>query len=315
MKRWIAVAALLLPAPVLAAPDVATYRALAVQDLRLATIGYRLASANAPFCDVKGYNPGWVIHDIVQYPDAKLAKTAFGFATPLAVSGVVPGGPADKAGIKAGDGVVSVRYAVQGFTWAPDEGKAYERVAAYKQILADGWQSVNLPTTTFRRDGKDFESAFEPPLVCGSDFQVDTKRKADAGANGQMVRITSGMMEFATDDSELAAAVAHELSHNLLRHADRLKALGKKKTGKDVKATEIEADRLSVWLLANAGYDLDTALRFWTRWGSKFPISDSQHPGWKSRIASMGEEIAKMQQTPRVDGLLPPPLLAKTPAQ
>lgn len=312
MRMWIAALLLTLSGSIQAAPakvDVDTYRALAAQDLRLASIGYRLASANAPFCRIKGYNPGWVIHDIAQYPDQSMARAAFGFATPLAVSGVVAGGPAAVAGIHAGDSIVSLRYSVNGYDWAPGAGQGYSRVAAYKALLAEGWKTENDPETIFRRDGQDVALRFHPGLVCASDFQVDTKDKADAGADGKMVSITTGMMDFAKDDGELAAAVAHEMAHNILGHRERLVALGRKKRNSDVKTTEVEADRLSIWLLANAGYDLDTAMRFWQRWGQQFSASDATHPRWKDRMASMKQEIALVASTPQVDGLLPPPML------
>ena len=46
--------------------QVMAYRALIDQDLRLATTGYRLALANAAYCDRKERNSGWVIHDVAQ---------------------------------------------------------------------------------------------------------------------------------------------------------------------------------------------------------------------------------------------------------
>ena len=318
MKAWIVSLALLASTSVDAAPakvDIGTYRALAAQDLRLATIGYRLASANSRFCAVKGYNPGWVIHDIAQYPDEAMAKAAFGFATPLAVSGVVADGPAAKAGVRAGDAIVELRYTVNGYDWTPGQGQGYSRVAAYKALLAEGWKTQNGPETIFRRDGNDVALRFQPGLVCASDFQVDTKNKADAGADGAMVSVTTGMMDFASNDGELAAAVAHELAHNILGHRQRLLALGRKKKNSDVKATEVEADRLSIWLLANAGYDLDTALKFWERWGQQFATSDATHPRWKDRIASMKQEMALIARTAPIDGLLPPPMLTLPTAQ
>ena len=85
------------PASASRADDIAAYRALAQQDLRLAMVGHRLATANATFCQRKTRNPGWVLHDKAQYPDATIAQVAFGFRAPVAVSAVVPGGAAQTA--------------------------------------------------------------------------------------------------------------------------------------------------------------------------------------------------------------------------
>src|SRR3546814_10543788 len=61
----------------------------------------------------------------------------------------------------------------------------------------------------------------------------------------------------------VAAPIAHELAHNILRHRERLEAKGVNYgllsgIGRNVgyfRQTELEADILSVSLLANANYD------------------------------------------------------------
>ena len=71
--------------------------------------------------------------------------------------------------------------------------------------------------------------------------------------------------------------VAHELAHNILRHRARL-AAAKVDTGIGAefgrnrllnRRTEDEADRLSVHLLRNAGYDPRLAVAFWRDEGPK----------------------------------------------
>lgn len=295
-----------------AAPaDLAAYQALAQQDLRLATIGYRLAKANAPFCDRKMQNPGWVLHDEAQYPDKGLAKTAFVFRAPVAISSVVAGGEAERLGLGAGDGIV----AVNGINvTAPDLVKmerATARVERIQTALNDAFAKsgaviVSVVTTAGAADVK-----LQPTAVCKSQFWVDTKSKLDAGADGLSVRVTEGLMTLtAKDDAELAAVVAHEMSHNLLGHRDRLAATGR--GNKQVLTTEMEADRLSVWLMKNAGYDPAAALRFIERYGRKTGLgifSDGTHLRWRSRQKLMQAEILSMAQTDQRNGLQSPPLL------
>jgi beta-barrel assembly-enhancing protease len=117
------------------------------------------------------------------------------------------------------------------------------------------------------------------------------------------------LIEFAGDDQELAAAVAHELAHNLLDHRQQLKT---KRRTKSTLVTEIEADRLSVWLMANAGYDPNAALRFAERYGRKTGLgifSDGTHFRWQKRVKVMQAEIDLMQKAEKQERLLPPPLL------
>ena len=292
-------------------PDTAAYAALIEQDLRLATVGYRLALANAPFCSRKSRNPGWVLHDQQQYPDRKIAASAFQFRQPVSIAATVAGGPADTAGMQKGDGLMGIN----GFVWvwnrsAQSKANSKRLESVFEQVdreLATGGPvSVAMETSGGVRRFK-----LDPPSVCASRFWVDVRDRKDAGADGDKVRITSGTMNYVVDDAELAAVVAHELAHNIIGHRAQLDAVKRGKT-KAILATEIEADRLSVWLMANAGYDTAAALRFADRYGSDYGLgifSAGTHLRWKNRAKVMQAEIDQIAQTVRVAGKLPPPLL------
>ena len=301
-------------------PDAAAYRALVEQDLRLASVGYRLASANAPYCDRKERNPGWVIHDVAQYPDQAVARAAFGFQTPIEIAAIVKDSPADRADANSGDGFVSVNNATLDWPAMPVGKTGYERIAKFKQMLAEKLAANPSLAVKFSRKGADVNLMLAAPLICVSEFQIDTADGLDAGADGQIVRITYSMMRYASDDAELAAVVAHELSHNLLRHREKLNAkrvdrgLGRLfgKSRKAILATEIEADRLSVWLMRNAGYDPKAALTFWGRYGRQYGqgiFTEGTHLRWQKRVALMQAEIDLMTNTGKQNRLLPPPLL------
>lgn len=301
--------------------DVAGYRALIEQDLRLATIGYRIALANAAYCERKDRNPGWVIHDIAQYPDAAIAKAAFGFDSPIQIAAIVENGPADRAKLRAGDGLTSFANATIYWPAMPVGKSGYERMASFKQLLGEKLMEKSSLPIVLSRDEANVTVQLAPPLVCTSDFQIDTKNGLDAGADGQIVRITYGMMRYVDDDQELAAVVAHELSHNILRHREKLNAQGVNrglgrlfgKSRKAILATEVEADRRSVWLMANAGYDPKAALRFWERYGRQYGqgiFSEGTHLRWEKRIELMQREIDLMARAEKQRGLLAPPTLS-----
>jgi beta-barrel assembly-enhancing protease len=315
--KWLLAALALLAAPAIAAApkaeDVAAYRALAALDGRVATIGYRLAAASAPFCKLKARNPGWVLNGIAQFEDAETAAAAFGFSRwSVAVVALVPDGPAAKAGLSVGNGMISLpdtrwdqRMHVLPF---PDA----DGIENLRQTMNRMWTAKGAIEVVFEVGDTRKTLNFAPPEICTSDFWVDTSKKVDAGADGDRVRVTTGLTEFAADDNELAAAIAHELSHNLLGHRARLHGLKKGKT-KATLATEVEADRLSVWLMANAGYDSAAALRFAERYGRKYGLgifNDGTHPRWQKRVASMQAEIALIASTQAKDGLRDPPLLS-----
>jgi beta-barrel assembly-enhancing protease len=295
------------PAP----EQLAAYRALVAQDLRLATVGHRLASANSTFCQRRERNPGWVLHDEKQYPDREIARAAFALRHPVAVSSVVAGSEAERRGIKAGDGLVAINGDVLNIHDEIRHKQSAERIENIEIGMRRALETGGAVQLMLETDSGRTAVALNPPAICKSRFWVDARSNLDAGADGDGVRITEGMMVFVgSDDNQLAAVVAHELAHNLLGHRERLS--NTKRRTREILATEIEADRLSVWLMANAGFDPAGALRFAERYGRKTGLgifSDGTHLRWKSRRKLMQAEIDLMARTQKQNGLLPPPLL------
>src|SRR3546814_2295739 len=95
-------------------------------------------------------------------------------------------------------------------------------------------------------------------------------------------------------------------SSDLLRHRERLEAKGVNYgllsgIGRNVgyfRQTELEADILSVSLLANANYDPHIALSFWRAYGPAHGSSifnSRTHPDWKTRVAVITRAIAQLR--------------------
>ena len=89
---------------------------------------------------------------------------------------------------------------------------------------------------------------------------------------------------------EAAFVIGHELAHNILRHRALLDKLGR--SPENYRQTERAADRLGLWLMANAGYDTSAASAFMQRWARRrgpilFP--ESTHDGWKTRQRTIAE--------------------------
>ncbi|MEO0441986.1 MAG: M48 family metallopeptidase [Pseudomonadota bacterium] len=293
-------------------------------DQRMHVTGYRLVTANAKFCAETVPHLGILLHDLEQYGDKDTARAALGFSSPIAINAVAPGSPAAMAELAAGDGLIAIDgTAVEDIAIdtekLADEKPEYRRIAAVKDDLVEASAKGEVALTMKR--GSDLETVtLKPVLTCPSQFQIRVSKKREASADGKMVSISSTLAQYVLDDDELAAIAAHELAHNLLKHRERLNAqkvnrgfFGQfgKSAGR-IKATEIEADRLSVWLMANAGYDPQAAIRFWTRYGKqhgKGIFSASTHYRWKKRVKLFEEEIAKMLEYEAADGIYTPPLL------
>lgn len=290
-------------------PPKAFFEALRAADLRLATIGYRLTSANVALCDRRQLQLGMPIHALNQYgTDARPnAMAVFGFETLIAVEAVVPGGPAARAGIAAGDSIVALGDrklpaigAAQGTETPADRDAAEAIVAA-------------LPTgrpvpVMLLRGGKPLTVAVPAEPGCRSRFEILLGSGLGASADGAVVQIGERFFE-GYSDAEIAVVVAHELAHNILRHRDRLDAakvsrgltaeLGR--NGRLIRQTEDEADRLGVYLLANAGYDPRSAPQFWRTKGGNVDgglFRSRTHASSKSRATALDALVAEIGDNP-----------------
>lgn len=297
---------------------------LRAADVRVLSVGYRLATANAPFCQQIENAAGMTLHHIGQYADAAAARAAFGFANDYAVLALVADGPAAQAGVRTDDSIASLNAAP--LTPPAEELAAIDQVAAYRPVAwADArFRSAlgNGPAVLgLRRGGQLLEVTVTGTPACRSRFELRPSDAYGASADGDIVGITVPMLAFMVDDDELAAILAHELSHNLLEHRRRLNEAGVQRglmqqLGRNARltlATEIEADRLSVWLMANAGFDPQGAVRFWTRYGKqrgKGIFSAPTHYRWKKRVALFEDEIARLRAATKTSDGWHPPLLA-----
>ena len=318
-------AALLAPmaAPVLAAAPAAPspYAALASIEARVATIGFRLTTANAAWCPVRQPQFGWIWGDPRLYaadrrPEALTAYRAADHNHAF-IAALAPASPAASAGVTVGTAVVGM-----GSAPVPDGvgDHPFARITAIETSVA----ALPVDAPLVLHTGAGHIVSVTPIAGCASDFRVETSDRPAAVADGRMVLVNQGLADFATDDAELAAAIAHELAHNILRHRARLDAAGVdrglgKQFGRNArlfKQTEVEADRLSVWLLAGAGYDPAAAARFWSRFGQRKGrpmFQASTHPNWRDRVASLEAEAAAIASLRKAGQPLHPPLVGAPP--
>jgi hypothetical protein len=294
----------------------ASLAAMRALDQRVAAIGHRLAAANLGWCADQTWLPGFAIHDLSQYgADFRPAAIrAFGLDAGPGVLALVPGGPADRAGLRTDDILLAFdgRPVPRG---TPGRNGSFEQtqliLAALDQAFSDG-QAV----LAVRRGAQRLDVAIEAERGCASRFQLVPGARMNAQADGVYVQVTTALAQFAEDEGELAAVLAHEFAHNVLGHRVRLNQAGVQRgllanfgnNARRIRETEIEADRLSVYLMERAGYDPQAAVRFWSRFGRRgFNFLGSPtHPNWRLRVQSFETEIARIRAA-RAAGRMPAP--------
>lgn len=289
----------------------ATFDAARAVDRRVATIGHRLAVANVTWCRRAQWRAGLVLVQLAMIATSLRGEVrrAFGRDQGLGIMALAADGPAERAGLRPNDIITdfdgeSVQQ--QGASAAQDPFG----LAAVTAALADGEARVGL-----LRGGARMTVTVRGERGCETVFRGVPRQSRNANADGVTVNVNVGLIDYAQGDDELAAVMAHEFAHNVLRHRDRLNAanvsrgvLGVGRGVSAIRQTEIEADRLSVYLMDRAGYDPDAAVRFWTRYGPH-PLNflrSRDHPGWRERIALMQAEIAKIRAA-RAAGRAPVP--------
>ncbi|KUR72156.1 hypothetical protein AQZ52_02350 [Novosphingobium fuchskuhlense] len=264
-------------------------------DALVQTIGWRLSHANAAYCPRGAPGIGLLLGDVQTFADPAVAREAYGLTGDVAVAAVAAGSPADAAGLAANAVVTAIDGMVIGP--APRRG-SWARVWALQtrleQVAArDGKVALTL-------DGGRLVTVAAAP-TCAVRFILDDG-KDNAGATRSQVRIgREALARLGGDEAMIAAVLAHELAHAALDH-ETLLGPGARTTAA-VRRTEREADRLSVWIMANAGYDPAAALRMIHLIGPRglLVIPGASHGRASTREREMADEITVMRAQPDID--------------
>ncbi len=272
--------------------------ALLGQDVRLAVVAERLMGANRALCRRLMPATGMLIHSRDQYR----SDTGDYFANgPVAISGVVAESPAASE-LRAGDGLVAVgRTRVADLRADPETG-APLRDAVFA-VLAD--QPVDAPlAVTITRGGTERVVTLPARPACRALVEIAAGNGLNARSDGRVIQISYGLAA-AASDAELAVTFAHELAHVVLEHRRRLEEAGVVKgffgeLGRNQqynRQVEVEAVRLSVHLLANAGYDPAIAPGFWRsslgRRAGRGVLRSSTYPSPEARAQLVEREVAE----------------------
>jgi hypothetical protein len=250
-------------------------------------------------------------------PDEDLA-----FDEHLKVTRIVEGSPAAKAGLKIGDILTSL-----GGRLAPSGPGAVEAFAGLVRALPAGGRPVPLAV---ERDGAAQQLSVTPELVCDFDISVLASDEVNAFTNGRTIRVMSGLLGLVIDDDELALVLSHELGHNIMNHIaiQKMQAFGgavagvmmdiiAEASGLDTKgrftragaeagslrhsvARERQADYVSLYVMARAGFNIDVAPQLWRRMAALMPRQSKKsamptHPAPPERILAMAQTVAEIK--------------------
>lgn len=256
-------------------------------DRRLLDVGWKLARASADLCPDARPAIGLMLRDVRGWAAPDAVREAFGQKRDFAVQAVASNSPAMRAGIAAGDEIVSLEGRDPN-TLPAEDNRDWKRLYDVNETIEARLRSSGA--VAIARSGEDERRIAGEP-ACYARFEViqDSDRAASTGLR---VRIGDRWLAGDIADDGLAFLVAHELAHNILKHRLRRELPRRKRpSSRDV---EREADRLAPWLMARAGYDPAGAVAFLEKHGpgqDGFLYLGRSHDGWKSRRDAIAREI------------------------
>lgn len=249
---------------------------LADSDLRVARVASQLLYANAGHCTRKMPGTGLVLHSSAQYSAAARpeALALWSFPSAVSIEAVVPQSPADRAGLRPGDGITAIAGQILPGNAPPSSGSTYLRDAAER--LIQSLPAESALQLRIMRGGREFEILLAPAPSCRARIEVVAGSSVKARSDGDTIQLGQEFVD-QIDDAGLAVALAHELAHTILDHRAKLSRLesvdqpiARREHAKLARQFEDEADLLSLNLLASAGWDPAIAPHFMRKSGKHF---------------------------------------------
>ncbi len=251
---------------------------------RLETLQFRIMGAAVALCRSKT-RPYYGLFAATEHSFGPRmrgpARKGFGLGEALEILFVVPGSPADLAGLENGATI----SAIDGEPLPPGEAGKTRFAAALGGASGDG------VTLTVDHGGRRSVS-LTPVEICDYDVELSPRQGLNAYPIDGKVAVTRAMLWFARDD-ELALVIAHELAHYVMDHAATAFA-----APTNIKEIEAEADYVGLYMMAWAGYDIDRAPRCWRRLAAHLPGatgSAASHPATPYRYLVMKQAVEEIR--------------------
>lgn len=276
-------------------------------DARLQNVGWRLTRANAAFCSGARPSIGLLVQDARDYSDPAALRAALGIEGNLFVGAAPEASPAFTAGLRVGQEITAMNGKVLNDP-VPVPGTGAEQ--AQKAITDALARNPELMLTIRNGNGTRRDIPIEAVPICPARFALATGGHLAQAGEGQVIVgqhfTASSRASDLLEEEEFAAIVAHELAHVLLGHSAWLDRAGRSEA--NIRASERLADRMAVWLLANAGYGPEALARLLRGWGRRNDPGKARlatHDSWDDRAAKAEKEVlavrAEWLQSGRAD--------------
>ena len=318
------------PAPVLAhtpieQPPVLTAKMLAARETlahmvdlqdRLYRVAAPLLIDNADLCRAQARSLlGFTAKNKYSYPGeyADAAQAVLGYGDRLEVSGVLSNSGAARAGLRKGDGLI----AVEGKN-LPTGPNAETEAATILGPLVGSHAALGM---TVARSGATHTLNVPVTRACAFKIDIGNSDNVNSYADGQRVMITRGMVNFAGSDEAIAFVLAKDIASNVLGQAGALRSsytigsiidnlvsvkpdlsmlIGSAGVKPVPQEMDAEADRLALYMLARAGYNIEHAHAFWQHLATQYPASvmngyTATHPGIAYRLAAIDKTVAEIK--------------------
>jgi hypothetical protein len=259
---------------------------------KLHDVGWQLVRGNAAYCTRTTAAIGLQLQDLASFGAPDFVRAALHMQGDFAVQTSARGSPAARSGAFTANREIARIDSVDPNQWEAGERLHWQRIDRAHDWIDNALEAKGAITFTFA-DGT--ATTLAPVRVCATRFELVSDQKV-ARANGTRVFLGTDSPAFAYDEPVFAAIVAHELAHNLLRH--RVWLDQHKRTQKNVRRAEREADRLIPWLLANAGYDPAAGVTFMQTWGPRHDgglLRARTHDGWDERADFIAAELPRIK--------------------
>ena len=234
-------------------------------------------------------------------PYRDFVRKQFRLGEAFTVTGVNPGLPAARAGLKAHDRLLAVNT-------TPLKGKSWKEAETLLDQASDSGMRVVLE---IERDGTPLTISYVAVRTCRFGLTVIPDDTVTAITDGKQIGVTTGMLRYVVSDNELAIVLGHELAHAILNHTSFAQQLRRGLLGKGAlwhelvgKDLEIEADYVGLYLAARGGFNIAEASPFWRRMAADHPQAiqgsfGTSHPSTPERFVVLQATIDEIYRKQR----------------
>ena len=276
---------------------------------RVADASWPLITSNLDLCE------GFTDYQIGVWSAQKIRKNS---VTSSRIWGVAKDSPAALAGLQVRDMIISIdgNSTKNGTLVRSELNRALRQFSKEERTEPIEFLVVRWETEL---DWSSFTFSIQPVETCRSDIFVSRSLAFLAYASGDRIGVATGLLNFLENEPDLQYIIAHELAHNVYRHVRKALtrgifgglldgislAIGFWTDGLFTqlgitaysKRFENEADYVSMYILANAGVDLNGIEDVWRRVSAEVGLKESRtHPSRPIRYLRMAktrQEIAE----------------------